>query len=124
MVFVSFSKVSSTIEMIICSLQQKAVQYIHIDDLLLLGSQDGPFEQSGLPPVQALIYKCFVTFKVLKVKVKLQHHQTSRFRYGKFRAHKKPKNCLVHSKPVVCSTSLSDVDVLRERDREIDHDFS
>lgn len=115
MVFVSFSKVSNTIEMIICSLQQKAVQYIHIDDLLLLGSQDGPFEQSGLPPVQALFYKCFVTFKVLKVKVKLQHHQTSRFRYGKFRAHKKPKNCLVHSKPVVCSTSLSDVDVLRER---------
>lgn len=97
MVFVSFSKVSSTIEMIICSLQQKAVQYIHIDDLLLLGSQDGPFEQSGLPPVQALIYKCFVTFKVLKVKVKLQHHQTSRFRYRKFRAHKKPKNWCIQN---------------------------
>lgn len=58
MVFVSFSKVSSTIEMIICSLQQKAVQYIHTVDLLLLGCQDGPFEHSGLPPVQALFYKC------------------------------------------------------------------
>lgn len=50
MVFVSFSKALSTIEIILCPLQQKTVQYIHIVDLLLLRlSQDGPFEQCGLP---------------------------------------------------------------------------